>query len=59
MRHALRVISATFLGLMLAGSGVGKEKAAPAASPETVLSLWRSSFFPPLLWPSPDMSATP
>jgi len=31
MRHALRVISATFLGLMLTGSGVGKEKAAPAA----------------------------
>ena len=32
MRHALRVVSAMFLGLILAGAGVGKEKADPAAS---------------------------
>jgi hypothetical protein len=31
MRYALRVVSATFLGLILAVSGVGKEKAGPAA----------------------------
>ena len=31
MQHALRIFCATFLGLMLASSGVGKEKAAPAA----------------------------
>ena len=34
MRQALRVVSAMFLGLILAGTGVGKEKTAPAAASE-------------------------